>query len=227
MKLNVYILLFLLLCTSFGNAQNAISVFGNLYDMKTNESVDYANVACLKSDSTFLKGSISDSLGYFKFDLEGAPKQEYYILQITHLNYEKKFVNIRLSDNSEHTIKLEPNSNSLSEVLVLGTQTKVKNKLNVEYKVTDRLREKSLRTSQLLENIPTVFVDYNQNVYIKGSSRILILRNGKEIYLALSVSKYVPIDRSLLIRVTELSLYRICWPKNSTMALSFVPFSYS
>lgn len=181
MKLNAYILLFLLLFTSFSNAQNAISVFGNLHDSKTNEPVDYANVTCLKSDSTFLKGSMSDSLGYFKLDMEGAPKQEYYILQITHLNYEKKFVNIRLSDNCGHTIKLEPNSNSLSEVLVLGTQTKVKNKLNVEYKVTDRLREKSLRASQLLENIPTVFVDYNQNVYIKGSSRILILRNGVEL----------------------------------------------
>lgn len=227
MKLNVYILLFLLLCTGFCNAQNMISVSGNLHDRKTNEPVDYANVACLKTDSTFLKGSVSDSLGYFKLDMEGAPKQEYYILQITHLNYEKKFVNIRLSDNSAHTIKLEPNSNSLSEVLVLDTQTKVKNKLNVEYKVSDRLREKSLRASQLLENIPTVFVDYNQNVYIKGSSRILILRNGKELYLALLVSKYVPIDRFLLTLITELSLYCICWPKNSTMALSFVPFSYS
>ena len=43
------------------------------------------------------------------------------------------------------------------------------------------MKDKVRLTSRLLENIPTVFVDCNSTIHIKGSSNILILKNGIEL----------------------------------------------
>lgn len=181
MKIISCTILFLLFNIGVCLSQNATLISGNIRDRDAGIPIEFANIALLKDDSTFLEGAVSDTTGYFAFSFGPKLNDGNYILQITHLNYNKKYQNIRLPNILKHLIYLYPTSTSLSEVEVVGLQTKVRNKLNIEYKVTDQLRESSLRTSQLLENIPTVFVDYNQNVYIKGSSRILILKNGLEL----------------------------------------------
>ena len=70
---------------------------------------------------------------------------------------------------------------ALDDVLVTAIRTKVKNRLNFKYTFTEQMRNKVKLTSRLLENVPTVFVDCNSNVHIKGSSNILILKNGIEL----------------------------------------------
>ncbi len=181
MKGIIIITLFLNFSISFCYGQNTNSIHGNIIDRTTNIPIEYANVTYLKNDSSFLKGTVTDSTGYFFFEIEPNQMDRDYILQITHINYDKKLERVHINGNSKVTIPLEPKYNSLSEVEIIGIQTKTKNRLNLEYTISDKLREESMRASQLLENIPTVFVDYNQNVFIKGSSRILILRNGIEL----------------------------------------------
>ena len=159
-------------------SQTSYKISGQIKDHITNEIVDYANISLLRGDSTFIVGNISDSLG--NFILETNRLYDGYILQINHINYNKKSIRLNQQDNSID-ILLEPRENSLSEVQIFGEQKRVRNNLKLEYKVNESIRNKALRATHILENIPNVFVDYNQNIYIKGSNQILILKNGIEL----------------------------------------------
>lgn len=159
-------------------SQTSYKISGQIKDHITNEVVDYANISLLRGDSTFIVGNISDSLG--NFILETNRLYDGYILQINHINYNKKSIRLNQQDNSID-ILLEPRDNSLSEVQIFGEQKRVRNNLKLEYKVNESIRNKALRATHILENIPNIFVDYNQNIYIKGSNQILILKNGIEL----------------------------------------------
>ncbi len=150
--------------------------------MSTNEPIEFVNVALLNSDSSFVAGVVTDSLGSFRISNRAVSVGKVYIIQATHISYNKEQLRFLL-EQPEKTldIKLSTNSTMLSEVNVTGIRTKVRNRLNFEYTVTDKMKEHAMRTSKLLENVPTVFVDYNHTIHIKGSSNILILKNGIEL----------------------------------------------
>lgn len=180
MKLLYNIVLVLIFGLNFCYGQNKLLYSGNITNAKTNLPIEFVNVAVLNLDSTFVKGVVTDSLGNFQFSIENSSSDNEYILQATHICYQKQYFQIKLDAGFTHALQLLPNDFALADVEVIGIRTKVRNRLNFEYNVTDKMREESLRTSQLLENIPTVFIDYNRTVYIKGSSNILILKNGVE-----------------------------------------------
>lgn len=179
-KYSYTILLFLLSLSYTCFAQETVKLSGYLKDQKSNEIIDYANIALLDCDSTFLEGTTSDSTGYFSFIVHASQKR--YVLKIHHLNYNRKIIEIPSLIITEPKIYfLEEKDNFLSEVFVLGEQTRTTNNLKLSYKVPESLKQESVRATQILENIPTVFIDYNQNIYIKGKSNILILKNGIEL----------------------------------------------
>lgn len=169
---------FILIIPIFAICQTSYRISGQIKDQNSLEIVDYANISLLGSDSTFIVGNISDSSGYFI--LETNRLYDGYILQINHINYNKKSIKLNKQDDSLN-ILLEPKENSLSEIQIFGEQKKVRNKLKLEYIVRESIRNKALRATHILENIPNVFIDYNQNIYIKGSNKILIMKNGIEL----------------------------------------------
>lgn len=181
MRKNVF-LLFLLLSLNVSFGQEKLAICGHITDTTTNEPVEFVNVALLNSDSIFVAGVVTDSLGKFILNGKDISLGKEYILQATHICYDKQLVRFYF-DQTEKTLRMEmsPNNAMISEVNVDGIRTKVRNRLNFEYIVTDKMKENTMRTSKLLENIPTVFVDYNRTIYIKGSSNILILKNGIEL----------------------------------------------
>lgn len=172
---------FILICSiySTSNAQTNISFSGLIEDVMDHSRVEFANVTLLSPDSVFIEGTVTDSLGRFSLTPKNLNTNQNYILQITHLSYNKKSIQTRPSDSIK--LSLAPNGYNLSEVEVKAVRTKVRNRLNMEYTVTDAIRGKCDLTSEILERIPSVFIDVNNNVYVKGSSNVLILRDGIKI----------------------------------------------
>ena len=183
MKKIVVLLVGIIVNTNISLAQQELQkIYGKVSDSATNQPIEFANVVLMKQDSTFVTGAVSDSLGMYELKSKRIINGKDYLLQVTHLGHEKKMmkVNSAKSDNI-FNIQLVSNNISLPDVTITGIRTKVKNRINFNYTFTDQMREKVRLTSRLLENIPTVFVDCNCTVHIKGSSNILILRNGIEL----------------------------------------------
>lgn len=148
-------------------------IHGTVVDSCTEKPIELANVVFLDKDSVFLYNTLTDSLGNFQIEVTG--NEVPCIIEIAHICYEK--ASYRLQGDGM-TFRLIPSNNLLNEVMVKGVRTKVKNKLNFEYVMTEDMVEKATLTSTLLANIPTVYVDYNRNVYVRGSNRILILKDN-------------------------------------------------
>lgn len=181
MKTYILILLGILMSQEYCMAQVSEKIFGHVTDSATNKPVEFANIVLLRADSTFVSGAVTDSLGYYEFLSGNIEQGKDYIIQATHTCYEKKVISYLFGQEKEVPISLMGNNMELDEVQVTAIRTKVKNRLNFNYIFTDQMRNKVKLTSRLLENVPTVFVDCYGNVRIKGSSNILILKNGIEL----------------------------------------------
>lgn len=181
MKKSILILVGLLVNLNFCFAQSQNKVFGHVTDSLTQEPLEYVNVVLLNADSSFVCGAVTDSLGYYELSSKNLVKDRNYIIQVTHVHYDRKMISFYHRDQTEMQIKLASNTILLDDVVVTEIKTKVRNRLNFTYSFTDRMKDKVRLTSRLLENVPTVFVDYNGTIRIKGSSNILILKNGIEL----------------------------------------------
>lgn len=181
MKKHILILVGLLVNLSFCFAQSQNKVSGHVTDSLTQKPVEFVNVVLLNADSAFVCGAVTDSLGYYELISKNLVKDKNYVIQVTHVCYDRKMIPFYHKDQTEMSIKLVSNTTSLDEMVVTGIKTKVRNRLNFTYSFTDQMKDKVRLTSRLLENIPTVFVDCNSTIHIKGSSNILILKNGIEL----------------------------------------------
>lgn len=181
MKKTILVLLGILISQGYCMAQVQEKIFGHVTDSATSEPVEFANVMLLRADSTFVCGAVTDSLGYYEFLSRNSEQGENYFIQATHTCYEKELISFLPEQKPEVDLSLKRNNMALDDVLVTAIRTKVKNRLNFKYTFTEQMRNKVKLTSRLLENVPTVFVDCNSNVHIKGSSNILILKNGIEL----------------------------------------------
>ena len=65
-------------------AQNTVSISGLITDRDTKEAVMMVTVQVLNSDSTFIKGVLSDEHGKFSVDV---PQNHDYILRLTSVGY--------------------------------------------------------------------------------------------------------------------------------------------
>lgn len=158
-------------------------ITGRILEESTNSPMEYVNVAVYrKSDSTLVTGTITDTDGYF--NLKKIQPGEYFV-NISFLGFEKKTISsivIKVSNttNDLGVIHLSPESSQISEVSVVGEKSKI------EYKIDKRvINADKYLTSQggtavnVLENTPSVQVDPQGNITLRGSSDYIVLINGK------------------------------------------------
>ena len=159
------------------------SVTGQVVDGATKKPLELVNVLLQKSaDSTLVAGIATDRSG--KFTFEDVREGTYYC-RISIVGYAVKMtVPIRIDASHRNAnlgkIALRETAVSLDEVLV--TREKALQNVSVDrkvYNVDQDLMSKSGSASDLLQNIPSVEVDIDGNVSLRGSSNVLMLINGK------------------------------------------------
>ncbi|MFV0539464.1 MAG: carboxypeptidase-like regulatory domain-containing protein [Dysgonomonas sp.] len=117
MKLRLTILTLLTYFVIASGAQVKIS--GSIVDANTHNTVEFANVALLKNDSTFYAGASSDTLGLFAFN--NIPKDN-YILSATFVGYAKTYVPVQVNgtDVNIGAVSLATSDIMLKDVTVTG-----------------------------------------------------------------------------------------------------------
>jgi len=167
--------------SSGGNTKGVIKAV--LRDAKTNSPIEYANVTIHNSkDSSFINGTVSDKNGELAF--YNLPEGEYYV-KISYIGYEKKYIpgiNISLSKNevSLGIIKLDSEDYKLDAINVVGE--KASEELHLDKKVINVAQNISATGGtalDVLQNQPSVQVDQDGNVSLRGNSNFTVQINGR------------------------------------------------
>lgn len=161
----------------------ATSISGKVIDQETKMPVEYASIAIYSAkDSTLVTGTITDIDGNFK--ITGLNPGEYYI-QVNFVGFEKKetekisLSNRRLTINVGE-IGLKPASLELEGVIVAAERSRVEYKIDKRVINVDKdLTAKGGTAATALENTPSVQVDPQGNVTLRGSSDFIVLIDGK------------------------------------------------
>ena len=134
--------LVMMLCLiAMAASMNAQSISGKLVDEK-NEPLAYANVVLQQTDSTFVKGEVSDEKGGFRIE---APKPGSYLLAISSMGYRSQI--IRLNDLDKRlnlgTIVMTEAAELLDEVSVTANATIQKADRQIVYPSQQQLKMSS------------------------------------------------------------------------------------
>ncbi|MCF0065201.1 TonB-dependent receptor [Dyadobacter chenwenxiniae] len=175
-----------------------IKISGLLLDSAAAKPIEFATVALLKNGK-IIQGVNSDSKGRFVFSK--VEKGEYAI-QASLMGYVSKTVEkITANDEDIETgiIKLAPTVRNLSEVTVTEQKALFEEKADrMIYNAEKDISIKGGDATDVLKKIPSVSVDIEGNVQLRGSSNIKVLINNKpSSIVARSISdalKQIPAD---------------------------------
>ncbi|MCF0050555.1 TonB-dependent receptor [Dyadobacter sp. LJ53] len=175
-----------------------IKISGLLLDSAAAKPIEFATVALLKNGK-IIQGVNSDSKGRFVFTK--VEKGEYAI-QASLMGYVSKTVEkITANDEDIETgiIKLAPTVRNLSEVTVTEQKALFEEKADrMIYNAEKDISIKGGDATDVLKKIPSVSVDIEGNVQLRGSSNIKVLINNKpSSIVARSISdalKQIPAD---------------------------------
>lgn len=157
-------------------------VKGKVVDKSSNSLVEYATIMVYNlADSSFVEGGITDTQGSFELKL----KQGRYYLTVQYLGYHT--VNV---DNFEvkrgrdvrdlGRLFIVPNHALLEEVEVVAEKSTVEMTLDKRvFNIGKDISSTAGNAIEVLENIPSITVDVEGNVSLRGDEGVRILVDGK------------------------------------------------
>ncbi len=158
-------------------------VSGTLQDGTSKAPVGFANVVLLtSSDSSLVTGATTDIEG--KFILDRVPMGR-FILRASMVGYPNKFIpNISVTEGSSQvqlgTITMSPTSQQLGEVEIVTERELVQYDLDKKVvNVSKDIAAQSGSVAEVMQNLPSVNVDIDGNVSMRGSENVTILIDGK------------------------------------------------
>ena len=161
------------------NKRDSFVVSGNILEKESQLSIEYATIAFFSStENKIIGGGITDSEGNFSIEI---PKGiydisfEYFsLMTVIKPNY-------NLDQNTDFgVIQLEADFQTLEVVDLIAEKTSVEIKLDKKiYNVGKDLTVRGGNVSDVLDNVPSVSVDIEGNVALRGNQNVRILINGK------------------------------------------------
>lgn len=174
----ILLLLFLLISLATRAQETNLIVSGKVAD-DSGVVMSYATVKAFSTtDSSLVNGSVTDTDGAFLLQLVNGS----YYLEIGFIGMQSEFKLLsKQSGNLDiGTIQLKPSEATTGEVSVIGDKSIAELKLDKRvYNVAADLNNQGSNASEVLENIPSVTVDTEGNVSLRGNSGVRILIDGK------------------------------------------------
>jgi len=159
------------------------SILGTILIESTKKPLEFVNVVVLnQSDSTLVTGAVTDNKG--KFEIDNVPIGTYFIKYSLLGFEEKQSLNFNIDNKQKEMdfgkINLKETALNVSGVTVTSQRTTLVNSIDRKvYNVQQDILSKTGSASDLLQNIPSVQVDIDGTVSLRGSENVLILLNGK------------------------------------------------
>ena len=168
---------FLITLASLGQSRKIV-LSGIISDAESSEPLPYATVSVYNRNGDLADGGIADENGVFKLNL---PPND-YSLNFEYIGFESVTIDIKPYPNNINigTVKLISSFDSLEGVDVVGQSAEVEIRLDKRvYNVSKNNLIRGGTVSDVLENVPSVSVDIDGNIELRGNNNVRILVDGK------------------------------------------------
>lgn len=162
--------------------QSGAFIKGTLLDSLTSEPLAFASIKIeTKAQNSPSKGGVADERGAFRFV---GLKEDKYIIRVEYIGYKTKVIEVNYDRNSQKldlgAIALSPLSQLLETVTVTGLKPNAVITLEKQvFKAEQFEVAKGGTATDVLKNIPSVMVNAEGEIMVRGSKGFLILVNGK------------------------------------------------
>jgi len=176
----------LLLTCNFVVAQETnTEVVGTLVDANSSQPIPYATVALYNNSSKdIITGATTDDKGQFYINTSASG----FYIEISFMGFKTKTITDFILRNSKidlGVIKLSEDNEALEEVVVMAEVSKTVFKLDKRvFNIGKDISSTGASAIEVLNNVPSVNVNIEGEVSLRGSSGVQILINGKPSVLA-------------------------------------------
>jgi len=177
-------LFFIIVGSAFSQQRgtNPFELSGKIIDAESGDPLEYATISLLKkSDSTLVDGAITDPDG--NFNLKGKPGE--HIIRLQFISYQTKYISDIVFDRRNikidlGEIEMSSDAETLEEVVVSANKSQMNLELDKRvFNVGQDLANIGANASEIMDNLPSVSVDVEGNISLRGSGNVRILVNGK------------------------------------------------
>lgn len=175
----------LVLISSFSFAQNKTNtIAGKIFEQGTQKPMEYVTISVFNSSTNkLINGTSTDNNGIYKLALKNGT----YNFKFDFMGYKTQIVNnIEINSNKDlDNIYLEPDSKEIEVIEVRAEKTTVELKLDKKvYNVGKDMIVRGGTLGDVLNNVPSVTVDTEGTVALRGNENVTILIDGKPSGLA-------------------------------------------
>jgi len=155
------------------------SLFGQILD-DHGKGLPYVSVAFFNSkDSNYVKGAATEPNGRFAVQVPSGN----YFAKVSFLSFEDKTIkNIVISDRDVDLkkVRLKPSVNDLDEFVIVEEKRLMELDLDKKiFNVAKDVTSHGADATEILDGVPSVEVDIDGNVSLRGSGNVRVLINGK------------------------------------------------
>ena len=168
--------------TAQANPKGSAKITGYVVDSSVSKAVEYASIALsTKKDNKIIDGAICDDKG--KFSLSRVAVGE-YILSVSFMGYQTKKMDVNIINKNDEidlgVIKMNQSIQTLAEVTVEGQRSLIEDKVDrMVYNAEKDITNKGGDGADVLRKVPSLTVDLDGNVSLRGSSNVRVLINNK------------------------------------------------
>ncbi|HIP37562.1 MAG TPA: TonB-dependent receptor [Crocinitomix sp.] len=167
-----------------GYSQPKIGIYyGKIIHKKTLKPIPYTKIVILnKKDSTIVSGGLSNETGNFK--ITNIPTGT-YIAKITSFGFKPVFIDsvvfsIYLASVNAGEISMQEDIDLLNEVVVTAEEVEIETAIDKKvFNVDKQITTKGGTALDALQNVPSITVDVDGNVSLRGSANVTILIDGR------------------------------------------------
>jgi outer membrane receptor protein involved in Fe transport len=163
-------------------------ISGKIVDARTLEPVEYANVVLFDTITrSMVTGVVSDSTGFFS--IREIPLGEYYI-EYSFIGYEKQrsktfILGKKRTRHDFGELKLYSSAITMEEVNISAERSMMITKIDRKvFNVEKDIMAQTGTVTDMLKNIPSVSVDMDGNISLRGSESVTVLINGRPSLMA-------------------------------------------
>lgn len=171
-----------LLFSQPGQRGGGITVRGEIINPDTQSPLSYATVSFYRTaDSTLADGGLTDESGQFRVQLQAGD----YFAEVQYIGFAtKNLPAFTLAEGQGSlnlgTIELTEDAVNLNEVEVTAERSQMQLQLDKRvFNVGKDLTNAGSNAADILDNVPSVTVDIDGNVSLRGSQNVRILIDGK------------------------------------------------
>lgn len=187
-------ILFILAIVISTTALAQVNVSGKIVDTDSNNAIEFANVALLQQDSTFIAGASSDTYGIFAFN--NIPNGN-YILSATFVGYTKAYIPVSNLEKSTDlgTITLKPSDVALKDVTITANAIiqKADRKIILPSEAQIKASNSGVTLLRNLQLSRIIINPITNAISVPGGDAVQLRINGVEVTIA-EIIALQPVD---------------------------------